>query len=166
MLNSIPTFLALHRGSGESVEVTTQTHAHTHTRTQYSSLGRETLSYLSCGCKEGRCRRRNMLSSRTPVCFCLGQRMEVSEASLYPTPFTTQDARVTSKSTCVCLQRCPEKGFYLLMESLIRGLKQNKSHLTVGSECLMWKHSIEFASMEGTLRSIHLQERINWLTGV
>ena len=73
-------------------------------------------------------------------------------------PFTTQDARVISSSMCFCLQRCPERGFYLFMKSRIRGLKQNMFHLTVESEYIMWKHSIEFASLEGVLGCIHLQE--------
>lgn len=32
---------------------------------------------------------------------------------------------------------------------------------TVESEYITWKHSIEFASLEGILRHIHLQERVN-----
>lgn len=41
----------------------------------------------------------------------------------------------------------------------IRDLKQNKSHFTVESECITWKH-YEFASLEGVLGCINLQERI------
>ena len=114
ILNFISTLSAL------LIESEGITHTHTHTHTPQFLRHRDSKLFVSLIVlwmqKDKKCRR-DMLGFCTLVCFCKkNKELMFLELAFTPTPFYTQDARVTSSSSCVCPPRCSGKRLYLYME--------------------------------------------------
>lgn len=83
--------------------------------------------------------RRKMVGSRI---LAASTQSLCPEISLYSDSFQHREG--WSDLAKMSLPRCPGKGLYLHGKR-IRDLKHNKSHPPMQTECVTWKHSIEFA---------------------